>query len=82
MARLPNKKISKARADQIMTARQDQAEYENDHALESTITMAFDTARNSMATINNVAMICRNKSEIKTIESIGELEQAYAKLLA
>ena len=82
MARITKKLVTKPLAEKLILAREEQTEYEANHALESTITMAFDTARNSMATVNNVAMIIRNKSEIKVVESIGELEQAYADLIA
>ncbi len=82
MARITQKTVTKARAEKLIAIREEQTEYELTHSLESTIVMAFDTARNSMATFNNVAIICRNKSEIKVVESIGELETAYAKLLA
>ena len=81
MARLPSK-ITKARADKLITAREDRLEYEAEHALESTIVMAFDATRNSIATFNNVALIIRNKSELKAVESTVELEQAYASLIA
>ncbi len=82
MPRIKKTTLSRATKDQLIASRIERAEYEDNHALESTIVMAFDTARNTMATVNNVAVICRNKSEIKVIESIGELEEAYAKLLA
>jgi hypothetical protein len=75
-------RISKTTVAKIKKARDEQMEYENNHALEATVVMAFDTARNTMGSINNVAMICRNKTEVKLLDSIGELEEAYANLLS
>jgi hypothetical protein len=75
-------RITKTTAAKIKANREAQAEYENNHSLEATVVMAFDTARNTMASVNNVAMICRNKTEIKLLDSIGELEEAYANLLS
>jgi hypothetical protein len=74
-------RISKTTVNKIKAARDAQAEYEQNHAMEATVVMAFDATRNTMAIVNNVATICRNKTEIKVIESIGELEQAYASLM-
>jgi hypothetical protein len=74
-------RISKTTVAKIKANRDAQAEYERNHALEATVVMAFDTARNTMASVNNVAMICRNKTEVKVLDSIGELEAAYADLM-
>ncbi len=82
MARTTTRTITKQRAEKLIAIREEQAEYEANHALESTIVMAFDATRNTMATMNNVALIIRNKTEIKAVESLGELETAYAKLIA
>ena len=80
MARLPSK-ITKARAEKLIATREEQLEYENNHQVESTLISAFDATRNYIAIANNVAIIIRNKSELKAIESTVELEQAYANLI-
>ena len=67
--------------EKIISTREEQADYENSHQLESTIVMAFDATRNSVAIINNVATIVRNKTEIKVVESATELAEAYSKML-
>jgi hypothetical protein len=72
----------KSMATKLIAKRDEQAEYEDSHALESTVVMAFDTVRNSMGSFNNAAMIVRNKTELKVVESHLELQEAYAKLLA
>lgn len=82
MARVTKGIVNKQLAEALIAKRIEREEYELNHSLESTIGMAFDTARNTMGSINNIAIICRNKSEIKVIESLGEVEQAYADLIA
>jgi len=83
MARVTRKQTEgKALVGKLIADREARAEYEANHSLESTVVMAFDTMRNTMGTINNVATICRNKSEIKVVESHRELHDAYQSLLA
>jgi len=82
MARVTTKTIMKPLAEKLIAVRNERLLYEENHALESTINMGLNATRNTIAIFDNIAMIGRNKSEIKVVESLGELEQAYANLIA
>ncbi len=77
MARI---KLSKEMVKKINDERKAKAEYEANYQIESTIMEAFDATRNTIAVIGNVAKVMRNKSEMMAVESVAELERAYAEL--